>query len=199
MEIGNRNPYIMRQYAVGEAVYPDRRREDTAFDKVLENSEKAAGPKRTGQKPEGGSAEEEVDYRKLLLEKMEEMRANIRNGTIQPKIQIGAAAYTQEEWKKLLEKVDAAEEAVREQLEAEIAAAKEKAKEKEEAGDEDDGATRIITRPDGAKILMIKTSFGEMSVELSGPDDSNVFADTVRECGIIFSETVDNAAVPVLQ
>ena len=35
---------------------------------------------------------EEKSYREQILEKMEEMAENIRKGTIQPKIQIGAEA-----------------------------------------------------------------------------------------------------------
>ena len=105
------------------------------------------------------------------------MRAKIKNGTIQPKIQIGAEAYTQEEWQKLLEKIDTAEEVLREQIEAEIETAREAAEEEEAASD-----TRIITRADGAKILVIRTSFGEMSVQLSDPDDSAVFSNVSTVC-----------------
>lgn len=76
---------------------------------------------------------EDTDYRKQLQEHMEAMLDKIKHGTIQPKIQIGAQEYTQEEWKKLLEKFDEAEEDLIEQVEAEIEALKEQAaKEKEE-------------------------------------------------------------------
>ena len=141
-----------------------------------------------------------TDYRQFLLEKMEEMRARVKSGNIQPKIQIGAEAYTQEEWKKLLEKVDAAEDALREQIEAEIETAREAAQKDEADSDSD---TRIITRADGAKILMIKTSFGEMSVELSGPDDSLTFDDISKICGEPeetqnLDKTVDNTDSAVL-
>ncbi len=121
------------------------------------------------------------------------MRAKIRNGTIQPKIQIGAEAYTQEEWQKLLEKIDAAEDTLREQIEAEIEAAREAAQEEEDNSD-----TRIITRADGAKILMITTPFGEMSVELSGPDESLTYDDISRICDDHLDKTVDNSASAVL-
>ena len=173
MEIGKRNSYMINQYAAGYAVRPEDNRQGRNFDSVLETAEEKTAQKTAGDmaEPEG-----EIDYRKFLLEKMEEMRANIRNGTIQPKIQIGAEAYTQEEWEKLLEKIDAAEEAIREQVETEIAAAKEAAGEEEE-----DSQTRIITRADGTRILMIKTSFGEMSVELSKPDDSAAYTEMISE------------------
>lgn len=140
------------------------------FNEVLENTEKAAKREKNGQAAgtESTETEKDTDYRKFLLEKMEEMRARIKSGTIQPKIQIGAEAYTQEEWQKLLEKVDAAEETLREQLAEKIKAVRE---------EEDTSDTRIITRADGAKILIITTSFGEMSIELSEPDDSAAFSD----------------------
>lgn len=70
---------------------------------------------------------EDTDYRKQLQEHMEEMLDKIKHGTIQPKIQIGAQEYTQEEWKKLLEKFDEAEEDLAEQVKAEIEALKEQA------------------------------------------------------------------------
>lgn len=63
---------------------------------------------------------ENEDYMKQLKEHMAEMLDKIKHGTIQPKIQIGAQEYTQEEWKKLLEKFDEAEEELMEQVEAEI-------------------------------------------------------------------------------
>lgn len=70
-----------------------------------------------GEKSENA---QDADYRKQLQEHMAEMLDKIKHGTIQPKIQIGAQEYTQEEWKKLLEKFDEAEEELIEQVEAEI-------------------------------------------------------------------------------
>lgn len=185
MEIGNRNPYIMNRYAARYTGRSGDSGKAEGFGPALETAAENTDRKRTADPMK---SEKEIDYRQFLLEKMEEMRANIRNGTTQPKIQIGAEAYTQEEWEKLLEKLDAAEEAIREQVEAEIAAAKENAEAKE-TGDED-SHTRIITRADGTRILMITTSFGEMSVELSKPDDSAEYAamasdvqDSIRDSG----------------
>ena len=196
MEIANNNPFIMQQFAARNAVrQKDGRRSEEFDDFVRPAQESGAQKKADAAKTQEG---QETDYRQFLLEKMEEMRARIKNGDIQPKIQIGAEAYTQEEWKKLLEKVDAAEDAIREQIEEEIAAAKEAA-----GKDEADSDTRIITRADGAKILMIKTSFGEMSVELSGPDDSLTFDDISKICGEPeetqnLDKTVDNTDSAVL-
>ena len=175
MEIANNNPFIMQQFAARDAVRQKNGRQPEEFGDVIKSAQESGEQEKAdAARREDG---QETDYRQFLLEKMEEMRARIKNGDIQPKIQIGAEAYTQEEWKKLLEKVDAAEDAIREQIEEEIAAAKEAA-----GKDEADLDTRIITRADGAKILMVTTPFGEMSVELSKPDDSLTFDDISRIC-----------------
>ncbi len=175
MEIANNNPFIMQQFAARDAVRQKNGRQPEEFGDVIKSAQESGEQEKAdAARREDG---QETDYRQFLLEKMEEMRARIKNGNIQPKIQIGAEAYTQEEWKKLLEKVDAAEDAIREQIEEEIAAAKEAA-----GKDEADSDTRIITRADGAKILMVTTPFGEMSVELSKPDDSLTFDDISRIC-----------------
>lgn len=89
---------------------------------ALQNREKGETAQNT--RPEDGEA---LDYRKLLQEKMEEMADNIKNGTIQPKFQIGNEAYTIEEWKKFLKKVDDVQEGITEQIREDIEAAKEKA------------------------------------------------------------------------
>ncbi len=175
MEIVNNNPFIMQQFAARDAVRQKNGRQPEEFGDVIKSAQESGEQEKAdAARREDG---QETDYRQFLLEKMEEMRARIKNGDIQPKIQIGAEAYTQEEWKKLLEKVDAAEDAIREQIEEEIAAAKEAA-----GKDEADSDTKIITRADGAKILMVTTPFGEMSVELSKPDDSLTFDDISRIC-----------------
>ena len=196
MEIANNNPFIMQQFAARDAVRQKNGRQPEEFGDVIKSAQESGEQEKAdAARREDG---QETDYRQFLLEKMEEMRARIKNGDIQPKIQIGAEAYTQEEWKKLLEKVDAAEDAIREQMEEEIAAAKEAA-----GKDEADSDTRIITRADGAKILMVTTPFGEMSVELSKPDDSLTFDDISRICdepetAENLDKTVDNTDPAVL-
>lgn len=73
--------------------------------------------------------------KKPLLEQMQEhmalMREKIKNGTIQPTFQTGSQSFTKEEWEKLLEKFDEAEEMLRAEIEAEIEAAKERAQKAE--------------------------------------------------------------------
>lgn len=196
MEIANNNPFIMQQFAARDAVRQKNGRQPEKFGDVIKSAQESGEQEKADAvRREDG---QETDYRQFLLEKMEEMRARIKNGDIQPKIQIGAEAYTQEEWKKLLEKVDAAEDAIREQIEEKIAAAKEAA-----GKDEADSDTKIITRADGAKILMVTTPFGEMSVELSKPDDSLTFDDISRICdepetAENLDKTVDNTDPAVL-
>ena len=90
------------------------------FDDVLKAQEdKGAQTQSANTQPEGA---EDKDYREQLKEHMAQMLENIKHGTIQPKIQIGAQEYTQEEWRKLLEKFDEAEEELIEQVEEEIEA-----------------------------------------------------------------------------
>ena len=118
MEIANNNPFIMQQFAARDAVRQKNGRQPEEFGDVIKSAQESGEQEKAdAARREDG---QETDYRQFLLEKMEEMRARIKNGDIQPKIQIGAEAYTQEEWKKLLEKVDAAEDAIREQIEEEI-------------------------------------------------------------------------------
>lgn len=178
MEIRNRNPFIMNQFAARYAVRSDRNGQKEDFDGVLNSAEE--NNVREKNSISAGSvqseSEQEMDYRQFLLEKMEEMRTKIKNGTIQPKIQIGAEAYTEEEWQKLLDKIDEAEEVIRQQVESGIEADKEAIRDEEADAD-----THIITRPDGARILIIKTSFGEISVELSKPDESGAYSDAVGD------------------
>lgn len=98
--------------------------ETTNFVDQLEEGRKAADEStKTGQNAkndDNDKAKEQKSYREQILEKMEEMAQNIRKGTIQPKFKIGAQEYTIKEWEKLLEKFDAAEESLREEVEAQI-------------------------------------------------------------------------------
>ena len=88
------------------------------FDDVLKAQEDR-GAKTADTK--SGSAKD-TDYMEQLREHMAQMLDNIKHGTIQPKIKIGAQEYTQEEWRKLLEKFDEAEEELIEQVEEDIQA-----------------------------------------------------------------------------
>lgn len=98
----------------------DKERKEAAGSVESSDSAKGSGQDQTG---------EEKSYREQILEKMEEMAQNIRKGTIQPKFKIGAQEYTIKEWEKLLEKFDAAEEALREAVEEQIEEIKKQAAE----------------------------------------------------------------------
>ena len=111
--------YTAKQYSTGA---------NGGFDDALKAQEnKGAQTQPEDTKPESA---EDTDYRKQLQEHMAQMLDKIKHGTIQPKIKIGAQEYTQEEWKKLLEKFDEAEEELTEQVEAEIEARLEQAERK---------------------------------------------------------------------
>ncbi len=86
--------------------------------KAARGQVKTAQEKETGSKETEEKSEEPKSYREQILEKMEEMAQNIKNGTIQPKFRIGAQEYTVKEWEKLLEKFDSAEEVLRGEVEA---------------------------------------------------------------------------------
>lgn len=112
------------EYAGNRAGSRTEKEENKDFVNSLEEERKEAA----GNVEDSGSTkgeeqdktEEEKSYREQILEKMEEMAQNIRKGTIQPKFKIGAQEYTIKEWEKLLEKFDAAEEALREAVEEQI-------------------------------------------------------------------------------
>ena len=122
-QYGPRAGYCM-EYAGNRAGSRAEKEENAGFVNSLEEKQKEA----VGNVEDSESAKdsdqdkngEEKSYREQILEKMEEMAQNIRKGTIQPKFKIGAQEYTVKEWEKLLEKFDAAEEALREAVEEQI-------------------------------------------------------------------------------
>ncbi|MDE6739575.1 MAG: hypothetical protein K2K07_10815 [Lachnospiraceae bacterium] len=119
------------QYGKGVGYYPEYGRrygknhaentETTSFADRLGEGQKAVDESaKSGEKAKDTKQEDATEsksYREQILEKMEEMAQNIKKGTIQPKFKIGAQEYTIKEWEKLLEKFDAAEEALREEVE----------------------------------------------------------------------------------
>ena len=119
----------------------------SGFDDVLKAQEdKSAQTQTEDTKSESA---QDANYRQQLQEHMEEMIDKIKHGTIQPKIKIGAQEYTQEEWKKLLEKFDEAEEELIEQVEAEIAMRMENA-EKEKAEMEEAAKAEMTSEKENA-------------------------------------------------
>ncbi|MBQ3061549.1 MAG: hypothetical protein IJD02_03815 [Lachnospiraceae bacterium] len=81
------------------------------------------------------SDSKELDYSAILRGTIEEMEENVKNGTIpKPVVQIGAKAYTDKEWDKLIEKVDDAIDNAKEiaKEKAEKAKKKDETEEKEQ-------------------------------------------------------------------
>ena len=70
-----------------------------------------------------GESETNMDSEEILHSHIEEMQANIEAGNVDNEsvIQVGGKAYTQEEWKKLLEYVDEVEAETQEAMEVEQA------------------------------------------------------------------------------
>lgn len=132
----NQNPY-----RVGVEYYPEYSKNygkshaeseaTTSFEDRLGEGQRAVDESAKAGEDEKDTkqddATESKTYREQILEKMEEMAQNIKKGTIQPKFKIGAQEYTVKEWEKLLEKIDSAEEALREEVEAMIEEVKKQA------------------------------------------------------------------------
>ena len=133
---------INNTYAAAAANYATKQRSAESGSDFSDYLKAQESKEEQAQSADGQSENvQDVDYRRQLQEHMAEMLDKIKHGTIQPKIKIGAQEYTQEEWKKLLEKFDEAEEELIEQVEAEIEmrmehAEEEKAKMEETAKEE---------------------------------------------------------------
>mgnify|MGYP007098660060 CR=1 FL=1 len=140
---------------------------------------------------------EEKSYREQILEKMEEMAENIRKGTIQPKFQIGAEAYTIGEWTKLLEKFDAAEESLREEVKAQIEevekqAAMEALRREMESGLSDGNKVTTVSVPavtdtDGdlimpAAVETVEAAVAPETVESVSEEELSLLTDEITKC-----------------
>ncbi len=117
-----------RPAAAGQTAGRSGAKTGAGFGDVLKSQADQSAAEETGA---GAEKVTDEDYRTQIKEHMEEMIDRIRHGTIQPKIAIGAQEYTQEEWKKLLEKFDDAEEELQEQIAEEIEKLKEQAEEEQ--------------------------------------------------------------------
>lgn len=94
----------------------------------------------------------EKTYREQILEKMAEMARKVKDGTVEPTFQIGSMSYTMKEWDKLLEKFDAAEEALQAEVEAQIEEAEKQAA-KEDLRRELDGKAGTVETKTAAALL----------------------------------------------
>ncbi len=60
--------------------------------------------------------DESEDYSQMIKEKMDELFTKIKNGDTEPKYQIGAEEFTEEEWKEMLDRFDSVEDMIKELL-----------------------------------------------------------------------------------
>ncbi|MCM1123254.1 MAG: hypothetical protein NC416_11790 [Eubacterium sp.] len=148
------------------------------------------------QKAEGKETEENADmpksYREQILEKLAEMAENIKKGTIQPKFQIGAQEFSIEEWKTFLEKFDAAEETLREEVEAQIEELKKLAemeamRRAEENGMPDTEKATDVSESTAATVAQGSTeilteTMTEMTTETAAVDAAALLTDEVTKC-----------------
>ncbi len=146
-------------------------------------------PAKSADKP-GEDTAEPKSYREQILEKMEEMMKNIKNGTIQPKFRIGAQEFTVKEWEKFLEKFDAAEEVMREEVEAQIEELKELA--------EEEAARRaaMFGMPEPAKMTEESEAPAAQSVVNTGKKEKMTTASEIN-VKVVDVETADTKETDV--
>ena len=60
---------------------------------------------------------DDTDYHELLRKKTQEMFEKLQNGETEPTYQTGAGSYTVKEWRKLIDRVDAVEDKLKEEQE----------------------------------------------------------------------------------
>lgn len=155
------------------------------------SQESTSAPEETKGAEESTTVENKTDktYREQILEKMAEMAKKIKDGTVEPTFQIGAMSYTMKEWDKLLEKFDAAEEALQEEVQAQIEEAEKQAA-KEALRREMDGKTDAA----GTETAVVITeSVVEDVTEASGTveKDTGVVQSTDRTETVISTAQTD--------
>ena len=143
-----------------------------------------AETEQTGHKETEENTGAPKSYREQILEKMAEMAENIKKGTIQPKFQIGAQEFSIEEWKTFLEKFDAAEETLREEVEAQIEELKRLAEMEAMRRAEENGM------PDTEKVTEMSESTAATMAQDSTDISTEIMAETTTE-----TVTVDAAAL----
>lgn len=165
------------------------------FQEYTRNSD--SNPENT--KAAGTGNEEPKSYREQILEKMEEMAENIRKGTIQPKFQIGAQAFTIKEWEKFLEKFDAAEEKVQEAVQAHIAEVEKQAEKEAMRRAADHGASDAdkVTSV-SCKIVSGKaeTLAAETVAAITGTEAANAAGTDMEETAALLTSEITKCNYP---
>ena len=108
-----------------------------------------AEDRKKGEKASAKEADGSVvlkdQFHSLIEERMEELQERLKNGgSEEPSYQIGAGAYTEKEWDKLLAGFDAAQRTIREAMRQEHKKRAEASEREEERQDEDEEKLRIL-------------------------------------------------------
>lgn len=165
------------------------------FQEYTRNSD--SNPENT--KAAGTGNEEPKSYREQILEKMEEMAENIRKGTIQPKFQIGAQAFTIKEWEKFLEKFDAAEEKVQEAVQEHIAEVEKQAEKEamrraaEHGASDADKVTSVSCKIVSGKA---ETLAAETVAAITGTEAANTAGTDMEETAALLTSEITKCNYP---
>lgn len=114
---------------------------------------RSRGSSRSAGTPGTGNAVTNLFF-ELVLEKKNELEERIKSGESEPRYPIGAASYTESEWKKLIKSVDAIQEEIRKEAEREREQQEEKQQKKELQEAE---RTIIVYDIDGIRCVEAKT------------------------------------------
>lgn len=151
---------------------------------IRKNQESVPAPeeaKGTEGSTEAGN-EADKTYREQILEKMAEMAKKVKDGTVEPTFQIGAMSYTMKEWDKLLEKFDAAEEALQAEVQAQIEEAKKQAA-KEALRRETEGKTAgTVQSTDRAETVVNTVQTDTRTEETDAERTAALLTNEVTKC-----------------
>ncbi len=103
-----------------------------------------------GQETDGG---ETVDFMAMLREKKDEIFKKVIKGETEQKIQIGAQAFTDKEWDRLLKQFDSAEDAIKEKMREEYAKRFKKQTGREKESDADVEKKETLSDSDIEELL----------------------------------------------
>lgn len=142
-----------------ENLFPEKRAQKSST-RVSEKARETFGSRMKKQMEEAESeentqerAKDAPDFHREMLAFYERVEEQIKNGP--PKFRIGSAEMSEDEWEKLLEKVDANLDAVKEEQEKRFAQQEEDAAEEKTAAH-----SEILTKADGSKVLAVTQEIG---------------------------------------
>lgn len=149
-----------------------------------------AAPATTEEADASSATGSETDKtcREPILEKMAEMAKKVKDGTVEPTFQIGAMSYTMKEWDKLLEKFDAAEEALQEAVQAQIEEVEEQAAKealRRELNGKEEGTgkeTAAVVTKSAAETIEAETTAAETGTVEDAEQTAALLTDEVTKC-----------------